>query len=137
MRRFFLLVGAVLVCAIAACGPLTYTVRANQLATGADAVITADVNKDANITTIGIVVENLPPPDRVSPGTAHYVAWQRQSDKTPWNRIGALAYDEDARHAHLEGVTVPEQHFELTVSAEKNASPASPSAAVVLSQRVN
>lgn len=119
------------------CGPLTYSVRGNQRATGADAVITADVNKETSVTTVNILVENLPPPDRVDSSAAHYVAWQRADDKAPWTRIGALQYDEDGRSGRLEGVTVPAQHFDLEVSAEKSNDAASPSAAVIFSQRIN
>lgn len=121
----------------AACGPLRYAVPANQVAAGADVDISADVKKDAGLTVVGIVIENLAPAERIKAGSAHFVAWQRTGSNATWSRIGTLVYDEGARTGRLEGVTVPALGFELVVSAEERADPASPSATIIVSQRVN
>jgi hypothetical protein len=80
-------------------------------------------------------VVNLAPPDRVSEDAKSYVVWYRGSDGKPWNRVGALRYDEDDRTGEFEG-TVPATAFDFEISAESDVDGASPSSAIVFSQRV-
>ena len=69
-------------------------------------------------------------------GASVYVAWYRKSSDAPWTRLASLEYDEDDRTATLNA-TAPETSFDLAVSAEEKGDVASPSAAVVFSQRIN
>ena len=48
--RWKMTMSAALLAALLGCGPLTYTVRGTPMATGADAIVTADVNKDLAMT---------------------------------------------------------------------------------------
>ena len=135
MRLLTAAAALALVVATAACGPLKYQVKGTPQAVGADAVVTADVKKEQNVSLVEIKAINLAPPERVMAGSQHYVAWQRKNTDTTWNRIGALAYDADKRTGFLE-VTVPEIMFDLEVTAEQQVGPASPSAEVVFFQKV-
>lgn len=135
MRLLTAVAALALVVATAACGPLKYQVKGLPQATGADAVVTADVRKDQNVTVLKLTATNLPPPDRVMSGSQHFVAWQRKNSDSAWNRIGALAYDEGKREGFLEA-TVPELRFELQVTAEQKTDSASPSPDSVFSQFV-
>ena len=135
MRLLTAAAALALIVASAACGPLKYQVKGTPQATGADAMVTADVKKDQNVSLVEIKAVNLPPPDRVMAGSQHFVAWQRKNSDTTWNRIGALAYDADKRTGFLE-VTVPEVLFDLEITAEAQVSPASPSAEVVFFQKI-
>lgn len=125
------------VVAIAACGPLKYELRGATLANGADATLTADIKKDQSLTKVDLAAVNLLPPGRAKEGATTYVVWQRQNDKANWTRIGALVYDEGNRTGELHDVSVPETSFDLEVTAEIDASGASPGDAIVFSQRVS
>lgn len=134
MKNFSCLFGFVLLAA--ACGgPLQYQVPSSAKAPGADAKIVADVANDQGQTSLQIEVTNLPPPERVNQNAKVFVAWYRKGPSTIWSRIGGLKYDEGDREGSLSG-SVPETAFDLTVSAEASEAPASPSADVVIAQRV-
>ncbi len=129
-----ILAGAVLF--LAACGgPLKYTVPSPK-ALGADAKIVADVKADQHQTLLEIKALNLAPADRVAAGTQHYVLWQRKDANSQWTRVGTLVYDDKDREGKFEG-SVPETAFDLSITAEKDAGAAAPSAEVVFSQHVN
>jgi hypothetical protein len=117
------------------CGTLKYEVPGTARAPGADAKITAEVNKGQGNTKLEILAENLPPPDRLQPGTTAFVVWQRKNDQAPWQRVGALNYDKGKRKGTLEA-TAPEVKFELVITAEQSASPASPSGNIMFQQQV-
>lgn len=116
-------------------GPLKYNMHSTPIAPGADAHLVADVREDQNQTLIELEVKNLPPPSRVAPDTKSYVVFYRGDQDKPWTRVGALQYDEDDRTGKFEG-TVPAKQFDLEVSAEEEVDGASPSNAIVFSQRV-
>lgn len=130
---------AFLLCvAMAACGgPLRYALHGTQKAPDADAEIVADVNEDSGFTRINLKVEHLAPPGRVLAGASQYVVWARKADGAPWQRIGALAYDEDKRRGDIMEASVPLTEFALIVSAEKESAPEKPSEDVVVAQEVN
>jgi hypothetical protein len=117
------------------CGTLKYQVPGSSRAPGADAKIIAEVNKGQSNTKLEIIAENLPPPDRLQPGTTAFVVWQRKNDTAGWQRVGTLNYDKGKRRGTLEA-TAPETKFELVITAEVNATPASPSSNVMFSQVV-
>jgi len=137
MRRFLVCSFAVAVLfALAGCGgPLKYKVASSRLAPGADADIVATINESQNNTNVEMHVVNLPPPARVNPNAKFFVAWARKGDNGVWSRLGTLKFDEEKRTGELIG-TVPEQVFDIEVSAEADEGVASPSADVVFSQHV-
>lgn len=129
-----ILVGAVLF--LAACGgPLKYTVPSPK-ALGADAKIVADVKAEQHQTMIEIKALNLAPADRVAGGAQYFIIWQRKDTGSQWTRVGTLVYDDKDREGKFEG-SVPETSFDLSITAEKDAGAAAPSADVVFSQHVN
>jgi hypothetical protein len=132
------IVAFLLCAAMAACGgPLRYQPHGTPKAPEADAEIVAEVNADSGFTRINMTVDHLAPPARLTAGGTTYVVWARQSDGAPWQRVGALAYDEGQRRGKMEEATVPLTGFDLIVSAEKENAPANPSADVVVVQEVN
>jgi len=136
MRAVQMLFAALMLLASVACGPLKYEIKGTPMATGADAIITADVQKEKALTLVEIAATNLPPPDRVMAGSAHFVAWQRKDNGSQWARIGVLIFDEGERKGSLTA-TVPELTFELQITAEREQSPESPSPDAVFFQKVN
>lgn len=137
MRRILVASFAVaFLLALAGCGgPLKYKVASSRLAPGADADIVATINESQNNTNVEIHVVNLPPPARVNPNAKYFVTWARKGDNGVWSRLGTLKFDEEKRTGELIG-TVPEQVFDIEVSAEADEGVASPSADVVFSQHV-
>lgn len=122
---------------LAACGgPLKYEVKGSAKAPEADAVIVAEVKKDAGMTTITIDAQHLAPPDRLSDGGKAFVVWTK-GEKPKWHRVGALQYKDGDRKAHIEGASVPVTAFDLQVTVESDPSPEKPSDVVVLQQHVN
>ena len=117
------------------CGVLKYEVQGTARAPGADCKIRAEVNKSQGNSKIEILAENLPPPERLQPGTTAFVVWQRKNDSSPWQRVGALTYDKGKRRGTIEA-TAPETKFELVITAEINSAPASPSGNVMFQQLV-
>lgn len=117
------------------CGTLKYNVPSSSAAPGADAKLTAEVHKQRHQTSLELEAINLSPPSRVTPDGKQYVMWYRHDPSGPWNRIGTLDYDEDARKAILAG-SVPEVAFDVKVSVEPDIEPASPSETILFSQRV-
>jgi hypothetical protein len=123
---------------MAACGgPLKYAPHGTQKAPDADAEIVADVNADSGFTRISIKIEHLAPPARLVAGGTTYVLWARQAEGAAWQRIGALAYDEDKRRGDLMEATVPLTGFDLIVTAEKASAPPLPAEDVIIAQEVN
>jgi hypothetical protein len=121
---------------VAACGgPLKYQVPSSPRAPGADAKIVADVAKDQGQTHLELEITNLAPPGRISEKSSTYVAWYRKNSSATWSRVGGLKYDEGDREGKLSG-SVPEIAFDLSVTAEENDNPASPSPDIVVAQRV-
>lgn len=114
---------------------MTYKVASTPKAPGADGTLVAAVSDSQHQTEVTLEMKNLAPPDRVAAGTTQYVAWQRKSSDAVWARLGGLQYDAEARTATLKA-TVPEKQFDFEVTAEKIEAPASPSAEVVVAQRV-
>jgi len=136
MKTVAKLLLALSVVVVAACGPLKYEIKGTSLATGADAVITADVKKDQAMTMLEVKATNLPPPDRVMSGASTFVVWQRKDSSANWARVGVLTYDEGKREGQFMA-TVPELTFEVQITAEREASPESPGPDAVFFQKIN
>ncbi|WP_434048546.1 MULTISPECIES: hypothetical protein [Sorangium] len=132
-RRTGITLGFLAGMALSGCGgPSEKTVQATQLAPGADAHITVDINADAATTRLAVNVVHLPPPERIQAGSKHLVAWQRPSSDAPWRRVGVLDYDPGSRNGTLVETTVPYASFELLITAEEQTSPGSPSSAAII-----
>lgn len=122
---------------LAACGgPLRYAPKGTPKAPETDAHLIAEVDEKGSITHLTITAEHLAPPGRLQEGASTYVVWARKDDSVAWQRVGALDYDEGDRKGSLKAASVPFVTFDVIVSIEKQAAPASPSGDVVLQQRV-
>ena len=123
--------------ALTACGgPLHYAPKGTPKAPEADADVTAEVDKNTNMTHLTIVAEHLAPPGRLQENATVYVVWTRKNDSAAWQRIGALEYNEGARKGQLKSASVPLTAFDLVISIEKSPAAESPSGDIVLQQRV-
>ncbi|WP_437563208.1 hypothetical protein [Sorangium sp. So ce542] len=132
-RRIGLTLSLLASMAFSGCGgPSEQTVHGTQLAPGADAHITADIDSDASTTRLAVDVAHLSPPERIESGGQHFVVWQRPSSESPWRRVGVLDYDPDTRKGRLAEMTVPHANFELLITAERQSNPRSPSTAAVI-----
>jgi hypothetical protein len=131
--------GGLILCALlAGCGgPLRFAAKGTERAPGADAAIVAKVDEKASVTHLTITTEHLAPPDRLKDGGSKFVVWARKDDDAPWSRVGALTYDPETRKGDLAEASVPQTSFDLVITVEKEADPASPSPDVVFSQRVD
>ena len=122
---------------LAACGgPLRYAPKGTPKAPETDAHLIADIDEKASLTHLTITAEHLAPPGRLQDGGTTYVVWARKNESSVWQRVGALDYDEGDRKGGLKEASVPLTAFDLVVSSEKQAAPASPSSDIVLQQRV-
>jgi hypothetical protein len=125
-----------LVLALSACGgALKYDLRGTQLSPSSDAKLVAEVDESRNLTELELKASNLTPPDRLIDGGTTYVAWQRRDSDTPWSRLGALELSDEGRTG-VARLSVAEVAFDLLVSAEQDATVASPSGKTVFEQRV-
>jgi hypothetical protein len=129
MSRFssagFLIFGFVV--ALAGCGgPLKQQIKGSQIAAGSDATITAKIDTSHSETQLNIEATNLPPPDRIDAGANNFVVWERKDPKGTWSRIGSLEYDAGGRSGKWQG-KAPETNFDMMITVEKEAGPASPS----------
>jgi hypothetical protein len=116
-------------------GPLKYQLRGTQISPGADAKVVATVDEGHGKTDLEIDATNLAPPDRLIEDGKAFVVWARKDDKAQWQRLGALETDGDGRNAKGK-FTTPEIAFDLIISAEKEATAASPSGKTLFEQRV-
>jgi hypothetical protein len=124
--------------ALVACGgPLKYQPKPTARAPEADAKVVANIAKDTHTTRLSIELIHLAPPGRIQDGAKTYMVWQRRASEGPWTRIGALTYNEGSREGKLEEATVPEVSFDMLISAEEKIDAATPSAHVIIEQKVN
>jgi hypothetical protein len=122
---------------LAACGgTLKYDLRGSDVSPGADAKLAANVDVQRNMTKVDIVVAHLTPAERVLEGGTTYVVWARRDSSVPWVRLGALELADEGRAGKAQ-LTVSEVSFDLELSAELNATVASPSGKTVFSQRID
>lgn len=122
----------------AACGgPLKYKQATSPRAPGAETEIVADVQTKAGNTRLNVASKFLPPPSTIQEKATCYVAWHRGNAESAWMRVGAFNYDAANRSGNLVDVTVPETSFELEITAEAVPNAPTPSADVVVKQKVN
>lgn len=121
----------------AACGgPLKYTPKSADRAPGANIEIVADVQEKTSNTRLNVTTKFLPPPATLQEKATTYVAWQRTNPDSVWMRVGALTYDDKSREGVMKDVTVPETKFEFMITAEAVPNAPTPSADVVVTQKV-
>lgn len=128
---------SLVVAGVSACGPLKYELRGTEAATGADAVVTAEIQAEQNLTKLNVTASNLPPPERIKENMTTFVVWQRANSDAVWSRVGALDYSPDSRKGTLKDASVPVTAFDLQVTAETDANIASPAGELIFSQRVS
>jgi hypothetical protein len=121
-----------------ACGGAAGTrsvLRGTELAGGAVAQVTAQVEAARGFTRIVLSASALVPPSRVAPEATAFVAWARKSAAAPWSRVGALAYDPDARAGQAD-LTTPFTSFDLLITAEATAEGEAPEGKPLFLQRI-
>lgn len=119
-----------LACGAGASIPLETTPRSPA------AIGTLQVKKESNNNTVGTLrVEHLAPPEKLRGDLSVYVAWVRPVGADEWQNVGQLVVGED-RDGKLE-VRVPQDQFELSVSAESDGAATRPSEFVVLRGQVD
>ena len=118
-------------------GSLHYVVRGTPRVAGADADVTAAVNRDQANTRLEVHATNLPPPDRIQNNAQTFVVWQRRNGGSPWLRVGALQYNPGTRTGDMHDTTVPEVAFEMEITAENAPDVNSPSEAVIFVRPIN
>ena len=117
-------------------GPLTYNPRPTARAPEADTHLVVQPNNAQANSQVQVRMEHLAPPDRIQEGGTHYVAWSRSSPQAQWLRVGALNYNPSARTGELNTIA-QDTAFEFQVTVESMPNPGSPSANVVVTERVN
>jgi hypothetical protein len=122
----------------AGCGSAKqYEPASSAPAAGADPKLTVNISEDTRQTRLSMVIPNLAPPSRLVPGGAYYLAWYRRDEAAPWQRIGALTYDEGDRVGKLADTTVPEVAFDVKVTVESSLAAEEPSKTIVTTQHVS
>ncbi len=89
---------------------------------------------DGGSTLVTVHLEHLHPPTRLDQGTTQYVAWFEGPTGAPI-RAGTVRYDPEARTGDLTA-TSPFDKLTVKITAERDASPATPSATVIATQSV-
>jgi hypothetical protein len=115
-----------------------FALIATEKAPAAEGVVTVDAGEPNENSTLNISVENLAPPDRLTPPAATYVVWAKSAE-TPEAKpinLGALDVDSEALDGELETLT-PLRQFELFITAEASAEVTEPTGDPVLLTTVN
>ena len=94
--------------------------------------MSAAVDTNGN-TALRVVVDHLPPPERLSSELKTFVVWIRPARGQDYLNAGQLTID-DERSGELETVT-PYPDVDVLVTAEAGGSPAYPSAFKILEGR--
>lgn len=83
---------------------------------------------------VTIVLDHLPSPDRIEPDLTHYAVWFVVVGEDPVFQ-GILEYDETTRTGRASYPTTLRE-FEMRVTAERSAEPATPNYVLVASQQI-
>jgi hypothetical protein len=119
---------------LGACGPDVRRIVIGDArgASSASGFIDADEADGGSDVTLHL--RYLQPPATAGEGLTQYVAWFQGPSGQPV-RAGALAYDPEQRTGELTGFA-PFTDFTVKVTAERDATPLTPSATVIASQSV-
>lgn len=91
---------------------------------------TADANGN---TELRVVVDHLPPPERLSPELQTFVVWIRPANSRQYLNAGQLTID-DERSGELKTIT-PHPDVDVLVTAEASGAPSHPSTFRILEGR--
>ena len=117
-----------------ACGASYEATGRGRTAPGADAVIEVDTI-DGDNRRVGVDIQHLLPPGRVTDGATVYSVWIVPQGSPPI-LAGTLDYDEDDRTGQLTATT-PHHVFEVRVTAESDPRTAAPSGDTVLLRAID
>ena len=129
-RATALLLGAILSLACQSSRDTTLAPSPETPASQGSVNATADANGN---TELRVVVDHLPPPERLSPELRTFVVWIRPASSSRYLNAGQLATD-DERSGELKTVT-PHPDVEVLVTAEASGSPSYPSEFKILEGR--
>lgn len=113
-------------------GPQEYVVTGTERAAGADGTVIVEEIEGNRM--VSVTLEHLPPPDRISQGATVYIVWIKPQGAAP-TMAGRLEFDGDDRTGRMRATT-PHQEFQVIVTAEVDATVASPSEIIVVRQDV-
>lgn len=111
-----------------------YNIRANKVASGADATISVSAD-DAGNRNLSMAVEHLPPPNTLDSKGKHYVVWvipQRGEAKL----LGIMEFDREDREGILKAKT-PFKDFQVLMTMETGPRPNEPSDTEIFRQRIS
>lgn len=118
--------------AASACGGASYNLAGTQQFISMDAEI--EIARGGGSYDTNLTLKFLPPPQRVREELRYYVVWFSPEGGTP-QRVALVDYDEGDREGTAHA-TFPDATFNVLVTAESAANPATPSEHHVLEQRV-
>ncbi len=113
-------------------GSHEHVVTGTERAAGADGTVVVEELEGNRM--VSVTLEHLPPPDRISEGATVYLVWIQPVGAVP-TMAGRLAFDGDDRTGRMRATTT-HREFQVIVTAEVDATVASPSDVVVVRQDV-
>lgn len=126
--------GAVLGLTLAACGAdARYIVIGSARAPSASGIVELE-ELDEGSTLVTVHIDYLHPPAKIDPQATQYVVWFEGATGAAL-RAGSLRYNPEARTGDFTA-TSPFDELTVKVTAEHDASPATPSATVIATQSV-
>lgn len=132
--RPLLIVAALALPALAACGSTEYQVRGSERAAGSDALIQVE-DFEGGRHQVRVSFTNLPPADRIGSGNTTFIVWSISRNQPPRNE-GPLEYDADARTGLGTFVTA-ETSLTVRVTAERTATVNTPSDATIIQKQIS
>lgn len=132
--RFVQACACVLALWVGGCGAdARYIVIGSAKAPSASGIVELE-ELDGGSTLVTVHLQYLHPPSRVEEGATEYVAWFQGPTGAPI-RAGAMTYNPEQRTGDL-AATAPFRDLTVKITAERDASPVTPSAAVIATQSV-
>lgn len=119
---------------LGACGPDVRRIVIGDARGASSASGFVDADEADGGSEVTLHLQYLQPPATAGEGITHYVAWFQGPSGQPV-RGGALAYNPEERTGDLTA-TAPFTDFTVKVTAERDATPLTPSATVIASQSV-
>ena len=119
---------------VGACGAdARYVVIGSTRAPSASGIVELE-ELDGGSTLVTVHLQYLHPPARVDEGATQYVAWFQGPSGAPV-RAGTVTYNPEERTGDL-AATAPFTDLTVKITAERDASPVTPSATVIATQSV-
>lgn len=98
---------------------------------GTDGTITVEPRPAWGNAYVIVKLTHVTPPERLAGGSRAYVVWDRRAGRAM--PLGVLHFDPESREGTFEGSTTAGE-FELVITAERNATAASPSSHILLTR---